>query len=263
MESNEYVESLELGVSRAADTRERRALDESRVSRAEALARQIEQLIQRDSLPEGWRLGTKGELRERFGVALGTVNEALRLLENRGLVATRPGPGGGLFVSSPSPHIRLSHLILGFDEGGTTIADCLAVRNALEPLVAEDARTHRTDADIADLRAILTSMAAAADSAAGFLEANWALHRRMAAISPNAVLQAVYGTLMDYIQNSVQDVQPDAVFRSSQNLAVHELLVAAIASGEPAKVAEALRQHAPSTAWIAAGEEAAAAAASE
>jgi DNA-binding FadR family transcriptional regulator len=79
----------------------------------------------------------------------------------------------------------------------------------------------------------------------------------MAAISPNAVLQAVYGTLMDYIQNSVQDVQPDAVFRSSQNLAVHELLVAAIASGEPAKVAEALRQHAPSTAWIAAGEEAA------
>jgi DNA-binding FadR family transcriptional regulator len=229
-------------------------LDESRVSRAEALARQIEHDIQRDSLPDGWRLGTKGELRERFGVALGTVNEALRLLENRGLVATRPGPGGGLFVSSPSPHIRLSHLILGFNDGGATTADCLAVRNALEPLVAEDARRHHTDADIAELQEILRRMAAAADSPAGFLEANWALHRRMAAISPNYVLQAVYGTLMDYIQNSIQDVQPDDVFRSSQNLAVHELLVAAIASGEQAQVAEALRQHAPSTAWIAAGD---------
>jgi DNA-binding FadR family transcriptional regulator len=233
---------------------DRRSLDDSRVSRAESLARQIEHHIQDEALPDGTRLGTKGELRERFGVAAGTINQALRLLENRGLVAARPGPGGGLFVSSPSPHIRLSHLILGFREGGTTIADCLAVRNALEPLVADDARRHHNDADIAELRVILAAMADSGDSAGGFLEANWALHRRMVQISPNAVLRAVYGTLMDYIENGVEDVTPDDVFRSGENLVVHELLISAIESGDPAEVTEALRRHAPSTGWIAGSE---------
>jgi DNA-binding FadR family transcriptional regulator len=231
--------------------RDRRALDDLRVSRAAALARQIEQHIRDEALPDGWRLGTKGDMRQRFGVAVGTVNEAIRLLETRGLVAARPGPGGGLFVSSPSPRIRLSHLILGFKEGGTTIADCLAVRNALEPLIAEDARRCHDADDIAALREILQRMGDSADSPGGFLEANWALHRRIAEISPNAVLRAVYGTLMDYIETAVEDVTPDEVFRSRQNLKVHEALVDAIASGDKAKVASALRRHAPETEWIA------------
>jgi DNA-binding FadR family transcriptional regulator len=239
-----------------SSSRDRRALDDLRVSRAEALARQIEQHIREEALPDGWRLGTKGDVRERFGVAVGTVNEAIRLLETRGLVAARPGPGGGLFVASPSPQIRLSHLILGFREGGTTIADCLAVRNALEPLVAQDARRCHNEADIEELRAILQQMAEAGDSPSGFLEANWALHRRMAQISPNAVLRAVYGTLMDYIESSVEHVTPDEVFRSRQNLRVHEALVEAIASGDRARVAAAIRRHAPETSWIAQSDEA-------
>ncbi len=225
-------------------------LDESRISRAEALARQIEQEIQRQSLPDGWRLGTKGDVRDRFGVALGTVNEALRLLEDRGLVTTRPGPGGGLFVASPSPHLRLSHLILGFNQEGAAVADCLSVRSALEVIVADDARRHHTDADIADLREILRHMAEVADSPSEFLETNWALHRRMTAISPNAVLRAVYGTLMDFIERNVEDVTPDEVFQSKRNLRVHERLVDAIASGDADRVTRALRQHAPSADWM-------------
>jgi DNA-binding FadR family transcriptional regulator len=233
-----------------------RALDDSRVSRAESLAREIERHIQEESLPDGWRLGTKKDVRERFHVAAGTVNQALRLLENRGLIAARPGPGGGLFVSTPSPHIRLSHLILGFSDGGTTVADCLAVRTGLEPLVAEQARRHHTDADLAELRELLQRMSNSVDSPRGFLEANWALHRRMVEISPNPVLRAVYGTLMDYIEGHVENVAPDAVFRSSENLDVHRALVAAIASRDPASVEEAVRKHTPSTAWIS-GDEAA------
>ncbi len=232
---------------------ERRALDDSRISRAESLARGIETQMREEALPDGWRLGTKDELRKRFGVAVGTVNEAIRLLETRGLVNARPGPGGGLFVASPSATIRLNHLILGSRAGGSTIADSLAVRNALEPAVAEDARRYRTDADIADLRAILRRMADSSGSPETFLEANWALHRRMLAISPNAVLRAVYGTLMDYIQNEVDDVTPDSVFRSRQNLRVHEALVEAIASGDAARVARAVRRHAPSSARLSTG----------
>lgn len=46
------------------------ALGRSRVSRAEALAQRLETEITTRALPPGERLGTKGELRRRFGVAV-------------------------------------------------------------------------------------------------------------------------------------------------------------------------------------------------
>ena len=58
----------------------------ARVSRAALVARELEREIVDEREP-GERLGTKEELRKRFGVAVATVNEAIRLLETRGLVA--------------------------------------------------------------------------------------------------------------------------------------------------------------------------------
>src|SRR6266540_3625458 len=81
-------------------------LDDSRVSRAEALARRLEARILDGGMRAGDRVGTKEDLRERFGVAVATVNEAIRLLQARGLVQVRPGPRGGVFASEPSPFVR-------------------------------------------------------------------------------------------------------------------------------------------------------------
>ena len=64
----------------------------ARVSRAELVARELEREIA-DGLKAGHRLGTKDDLRKRFRVAVATLNEAMRLLEMRGLIEARPGPG--------------------------------------------------------------------------------------------------------------------------------------------------------------------------
>ncbi|WUX26907.1 GntR family transcriptional regulator [Streptomyces sp. NBC_01438] len=42
-------------------------------------------------------------MRNQCGVSVGTFNEALRLLQSRGLVTVKPGPGGGLFSGEQSP----------------------------------------------------------------------------------------------------------------------------------------------------------------
>ena len=57
------------------------------------MARALEREIVDEREP-GDHLGTKDELRQRFGVAVATINEAVRLLEGRGLVVAldrRPG----------------------------------------------------------------------------------------------------------------------------------------------------------------------------
>ncbi len=122
------------------------SLIESRVSRAESVARRLEAEIMDEVVSPGALLGTKEELRLRFGVAAATVNEAVRLLEMRGLIAARPGRGGGIFVASNSPGLALSHSTLRFKGGSSRFPDYLAVRDALDPLICrEAARNHAAD----------------------------------------------------------------------------------------------------------------------
>lgn len=226
-------------------------MDDTRVSRAEALARRLEAAVAGGELPPGRRLGTKDELKQRFGVAAGTLNEALRLLQIRGFVEARPGPGGGLFAAAPSATVRLSHLILGFREGGATAGDCLEVRNALEPLLVAEATRNRTEEDVRALREVLGQMADHIGDPAGFLRFNWQLHRRMAQISQNVVLRGVYVTVLDFAEEQLDEVRGDDVFRTDvrDNLAIHEELVEAIASGDLERAMTAAERHSPLTAW--------------
>ena len=103
----------------------------SRVSRAEEIAHELEVEITGGGLRPGDWLGTKDGLRQRFGVAVATINEAVRLLEMRRYVEARPGPGGGIFVAVSSGRIRLGSFILGFRWGSASFADCMDVRDAL------------------------------------------------------------------------------------------------------------------------------------
>ena len=94
--------------------------------------------------------------------SFGRTNEALRLLQARGLVTVRPGPGGGLFACEPAPTVRLGNLMLALDSDQASVADAVRIRNTLDAMVVEDAVGHATAADIAALRGGLGDMAGAA-----------------------------------------------------------------------------------------------------
>ncbi len=109
-------------------------------NRSEQAAERIATLA--TGLDPGARLGTKEELRTLCGVSVGTFNETLRLLQARGVVTVRPGPGGGLFAATPSPMVRLGNSVLALDSQQTDVADAVRVRDALDPLLVQDALWH-------------------------------------------------------------------------------------------------------------------------
>ncbi len=220
-------------------------LDDSRVSRAEALARRLEAQILAGPIRPGDRLGTKDELKERFRVAVATVNEAIRLLQARGLVQVRPGPRGGVFASQPSPFVRLGHQVLALKHEGVRAADCLQVRDALDPVIAVEAARHCSASDAAALRERMERMQAAAGDPTTFLRANWDLHRRIAEITPNSILRNLYTSLLDATESELTAVIPDSDFagRVDDLLTLHREVVAAIVAGDEELARRAADRH--------------------
>jgi DNA-binding FadR family transcriptional regulator len=177
-------------------------------SRAEQAAGHVAGLASAAS--PGTRLGTKEEVRALCGVSVGTFNEALRLLQARQLVTVRPGPGGGLFVTDQPLTVRLGSSLLELSSGKAAVAEAIRIRDALDPLLIEDALWHASPADLAVLHSHLEPMAAAvaAQDAAAFARANWQLHAQIAAISPSQLLRSLYGSLLELIEGHTLSVLP-------------------------------------------------------
>ncbi len=179
-----------------------------RLSRAEGVAVQLMAIA--EAAVTGDRLGSKDELRARCGVSVGTFNEAIRIAQSRGIISVRPGPGGGIFAAAQSAMVRLGNSVLALDAGDTSVAEAVRIRDALDPLLIEDALWHASPADIAGMREIIAGMSAAVDrnDATSFVHANWQLHARIAAVSPHPVLRSLYVTLLDQIESHTLDVLP-------------------------------------------------------
>jgi DNA-binding FadR family transcriptional regulator len=216
-------------------------------TRPEQAAEQLAELAA--GAEPGTRLGTKEELRALCGVSVGTFNEALRLAQARGLVTVRAGRVGGLFASRQSPLVRLGNSVLAIDDDATSVADAVRIRDALEPLLAEDAVRHRSASDIEDLRQGLDRMRAAADALDGieFIRANWALHARIAEISPSAMLRSFYVSLLEMIESHTLSVQPVAGEPLQQHLGnryrLHADLVSAIEGQDARRALDLIRVH--------------------
>jgi len=67
---------------------------------ATTIAHTLEERIVRDGWPVGHFIGREAELVAEFGVSRWTFRDAVRMLSSRGLVTTRKGTGGGLYVAS-------------------------------------------------------------------------------------------------------------------------------------------------------------------
>ena len=196
---------------------------------AEHLAAEIEQM------PEGQRIGTKKELCSRLGVASATLTEAVRLLQERGLVTLRPGPKGGLFAARPDPLRRIVRDLDTVGNHADLVDGAVEVQRSLEELVVLDAARNRTSDDIVGLCDQMSQVEASKDDAAAFIEEVRRLHQRIAACVSNTVLRTVYGGVLAYLDSTAPQVEGDGaspVDPHAWAAALRELVEAVIAQDE-------------------------------
>lgn len=215
-------------------------------TRAERLAALLEERIRAGGLVAGDAVGTIEEIRVETGLARATVSEAIRLLRDRGVLAIRPGRGGGLFVADQGPVVRMRQTLLGVRDDAATVADAVELRGQLEELIDVGAARCCTEADVRALWACLDEMSTATNWGA-FVRANWALHERIAAMCPNAMARAVYLGTLGHLATTEPHLaarQPgDAREHQARRLRIHIDLVDAIAAGDESGVRAAVARH--------------------
>ena len=200
-----------------------------RRSRAQQVATAIEDELLAARTPVGTSLGRRTDLMARHGVSPSVMNEVLRILRDRGLVVVRPGPGGGVFVSSTPPQVRLGALDLWFTGGSPEPLDLFEARNHLEDVLTSVALDRAGPGDIRDMEWALEEMRGAPDARA-YLEANIRLHLAIARAARIPVLAGMYEAVAAIITGTLTraELLPGHEEVYAHNVQVHAQIVVAI-----------------------------------
>lgn len=157
----------------------------------DVLADRLHKQIIDGAYQPGAALPTERELVSATGLSRGSVREAMRILEARGLAHTRPGRYGGTVVAKPSDDFLGSHIHSYAKVHGVPLHALVETRQALEPMIAYLAAKNRTEQDLDELKAISARLDDAADDdVPRFLEENANWHNALAAASHNDLLRA-------------------------------------------------------------------------
>jgi DNA-binding FadR family transcriptional regulator len=160
------------------------------------VSKQIEKVILSGVLKPGDRLPPERELRETFKIGRPTLREALRVLEQKGLVEIRVGAKGGAYVKKTGVEQIADGLVLLIRRNQVSLRHLYEFRESVEDTIAGLATERGTDADFNRLTRLLEELGQLADASHkealdAFYNVESRLHIELANISRNPIYQWV------------------------------------------------------------------------
>lgn len=168
---------------------------------------QIQGAILDGRIQPGEKLPSERELKETFHISRGTLREALRVLEQKGLIEIRLGVRGGAIVKQASPAPMLETLSLMVRRKELPFESLQEFRSSVEADIASLAARRRTGEDLAHLAGILEAARYHLETAYdwdAFIAADGKFHQALARIARNPlfslVQRAVHENIHEYYE---------------------------------------------------------------
>jgi GntR family transcriptional regulator, transcriptional repressor for pyruvate dehydrogenase complex len=178
----------------------------------------------------------------RYGVARGTLREALRILETYGLISIKTGPGGGPVVADAGSRPLASVIALVLQMDRASFRSIVDARLALEPLLAREAADRRDKADLAALAESIDEMRDVKADAGEFLDRNHVFHSAVAAAAKNPVLFNMVASLNWIVDGTALGIDYIPETRDAI-VAAHRRIYVAIEAGDADMAEAAMRIH--------------------
>jgi len=161
---------------------------------------QIKDLIGKGRIKPGDRLPPERELSDLFKASRNSVRDAIRVLDQMGLIESRQGDG--TYVRTVSADELTEPLALCLLQSHTQMRELWEVRRVLEPALAESAAALITDEELDELESVLDVQRRKVEAGFIALEEDTAFHYGIARAARNGVMLRVMDTLVDLLRQS-------------------------------------------------------------
>ena len=164
---------------------------------------QIQEAILDGRLTAGQTLPAERELKETFNISRGTLREALRVLEQKGLIEIKLGVGGGSVVKMVDTDQISESLGLLIRSQKVSLNHLAQFREDVEGIVAAHAAENHVAEDIQTLKDLLVKAHSCVKKGSAqrnaFIDIDKQIHLTMARITGNPVYITVLHSIHDNI----------------------------------------------------------------
>jgi GntR family transcriptional repressor for pyruvate dehydrogenase complex len=221
---------------------------------ADIVAQEIRNRIVGGDIEDGSSLPSHQELGVEFGVSGPSIREALRILENEGLISVRRGRSGGAIVHRPSAHRAAFLLGLVLQTDQATVSDLnVAMIEEYAVCVSLCAQLEDRNAVLVPrLRSLLQQSWDAIDGdAVKFERLSREFHKTLISGCGNMTLALVVDSLQSLwwsqegnwprrVAENMESLDPKL---RQAGLAAHEEIIEVIVAGDALRAADTFRRH--------------------
>jgi GntR family transcriptional repressor for pyruvate dehydrogenase complex len=213
---------------------------------ADAVVEQIEELILHGILRSGDRLPAERDLVAQVDVSRPVLRDALKTLEDRGLLTSRQG--GGTYVADLIGTVFSDPIVDLIGRHPSANNDYLEFRKDIEGLAAAHAATRATEADRTILKRIITDMEDAYESGdrAREAELDVEFHQAVGEAAHNLILLHTLRACYRLLSNGVFFSQLKLYHHPTARETIldqHRAIAEAILSGDPDTARTASEEH--------------------
>lgn len=210
----------------------------------EQIVAQIEAQIVSGALKLGDKLPPERELAEQFKVSRTAVREAVKSLQEKGLVEVLPGRGTFIINAiskATSESLELMMKISSSSQAGFT--ELFEFRNVLEPELAALAAMRRSDDDMAALRQAVESMDASMDDMEAYIVADNLFHQSIARATQNSLFAQLLDPVIDLLIEQRKANFLAGVQSPQRAQHYHKKIFDSILHGNPDDARNAMKSH--------------------
>lgn len=183
-----------------------KSVQTNRISKA--IVDQIKKAVFQKKLKPGDKLPSERQLMEQFKTSRVTIREALRTLEQFGILEIRRGAEGGAFILDPNTKLVNNFLQDMFSMGKIEISNLTEARLAVEPFSVRLATDRITENSLEQVRLNIQEakeyLGKNNNSDARLL--NLEYHRLIAQASGNPVIFFMIDSIMDIMENNISSI---------------------------------------------------------
>jgi GntR family transcriptional repressor for pyruvate dehydrogenase complex len=207
----------------------------------EQIADSIQEIIAENDLQSGTRLPPERELAAHLEVSRATVSQAIRVLEQRGLVNMQAG--SGTYVTDMARSVFIESMERLFTFSNSTFGDLVTFREMLEPSISALAAEHATPEELVVIKefAEQTKEAFEEGDLDGCVAADAGFHTALAQATHNELVIAAATAIQSLLKSSM-DAQV-RVRRDPKGILSHWPIYDAVAAHDPERARAAMEEH--------------------